>query len=194
MNTNCNIFFPLFFLWKRLKIYFQVFEFQFRYCASTCGETQSLTGLTCLVTIAKLWPALVYLCPKQGTCSGDFSQFQLNSFSTIYHWNNIESTSYPPRLISTQKSPRTPALQRKWEVWDLSADSSKPVTACLHSGTFLLLPITVDRARTSNLSPLPLLLLIRGALDKLFMKKKKLFSFFHSWRGVWSHSLPVRVF
>lgn len=87
----------------------------------------------------------------------------------------------PPRLISTQRSPRTPALQRKWEVWDLPADkvanlSLRVCTAARFFWCFFfsLLLRAIATARTSNWIP-PLLLFIRGALDKLPMKKKSCF-------------------
>lgn len=87
----------------------------------------------------------------------------------------------PPRLISTKKSPRAPALQRKWEVWDVSADKAAGLSACVYSA-----------ARSLGFPRSLPGLLLSAAWDKPL--KRKLFSFFPPFTRVWSHSLPVWVF
>lgn len=141
-------------------------------------KIHSLPGLPCLVIVVNCCYCLGGV---QQMVNSSWRHSQTQIIEMILMGENHTILAWYPH-----RNPRgLPALQRKWEVSDLSADkAAKLVTLCLHSGTLLLLPSAVTRVRTSNLSP-PLLLFIRRALHKRSKeKKKKVVFLFHSWRSV----------
>lgn len=104
---------------------------------------------------------------------------QLEAFTSIYHWNNIDGSAHHNLCVSyPHKNPQGLLLSRGNERFEISPLIKWQTCHCVFTPRqFLLLPTAFDWARTSNSSQLPMLLFIRGSLNRMFLKKN-IFLFF----------------